>query len=165
MDPNFLYGLRKLINFCYGFFLQVVASIPRNHGIFWVCKSKVYTSPKRITAGGPNRTLRKSLSKIHKTRTFRELVQVMVWFWPWCLGPFRFFWVNQKKWATKNTSKWWFQTFFIFTPNWGRFPIWLIFFQMGWNHQLDILVWNWILVVQNRDPYFMVYFFNPHLTM
>ena len=32
-------------------------------------------------------------------------------------------------------SRWWFQTFFIFTPNWGRFPIWLIFFQMGWNHQ------------------------------
>ena len=20
-------------------------------------------------------------------------------------------------------SRWWFQTFFIFTPNWGRFPI------------------------------------------
>ena len=24
---------------------------------------------------------------------------------------------------------WWFQTFFIFTPIWGRFPIWLIFFK------------------------------------
>ena len=23
--------------------------------------------------------------------------------------------------------RWWFQTFFIFTPIWGRFPIWLIF--------------------------------------
>ena len=22
---------------------------------------------------------------------------------------------------------WWFQTFFIFTPTWGRFPFWLIF--------------------------------------
>ena len=32
-------------------------------------------------------------------------------------------------------SGWWFQTFLIFTPLWGRFPIWLIFFQMGWNHQ------------------------------
>ncbi len=24
----------------------------------------------------------------------------------------------------------------MFTPIWGRFPFWLIFFQMGWNHQL-----------------------------
>ena len=24
---------------------------------------------------------------------------------------------------------WWFQIFFIFTPTWGRFPIWLIFFK------------------------------------
>ena len=26
-------------------------------------------------------------------------------------------------------SRWWFQIFFIFTPTWGRFPIWLIFFR------------------------------------
>ena len=26
-------------------------------------------------------------------------------------------------------SGWWFQIFFIFTPTWGRFPIWLIFFK------------------------------------
>ena len=26
-------------------------------------------------------------------------------------------------------SGWWFQIFFIFTPIWGRFPIWLIFFK------------------------------------
>ena len=26
-------------------------------------------------------------------------------------------------------SRWWFHTFFIFTPIWGRFPIWLIFFK------------------------------------
>ena len=25
-------------------------------------------------------------------------------------------------------SSWWFQTFFIFTPTWGRFHFWLIFF-------------------------------------
>ena len=24
---------------------------------------------------------------------------------------------------------WWFQIFFIFTPTWGRFPIWLVFFR------------------------------------
>ena len=26
-------------------------------------------------------------------------------------------------------SRWWFQIFFIFTPIWGRFPIWRIFFR------------------------------------
>ncbi len=26
-------------------------------------------------------------------------------------------------------SRWWFQTFIIFTPTWGRFSIWLIFFR------------------------------------
>ena len=26
-------------------------------------------------------------------------------------------------------TRWWFQIFFIFTPTWGRFPIWLIFFR------------------------------------
>ena len=32
---------------------------------------------------------------------------------------------------------WWFQIFFlIFSPSWGRFPCWRIFFQVGWfNHQ------------------------------
>ena len=36
-----------------------------------------------------------------------------------------------------------FKHFFIFTPIWGRFPIWYIF-QMGWNHHLDWVgyVWN-----------------------
>ena len=28
-----------------------------------------------------------------------------------------------------NISRWWFQIFFIFTPTWGRFPFWLIFFR------------------------------------
>ena len=26
-------------------------------------------------------------------------------------------------------TRWWFQTFFIFIPTWGRFPFWLIFFR------------------------------------
>ena len=26
-----------------------------------------------------------------------------------------------------SITRWWFQTFFIFTPIWGRFPFWLIF--------------------------------------
>ena len=33
----------------------------------------------------------------------------------------------------KTNTGWWFQILFIFTPTWGRFPIWLIFFQRGWN--------------------------------
>ena len=28
-----------------------------------------------------------------------------------------------------TSSRWWFQIFFIFTPIWGRFPFWLIFFR------------------------------------
>ena len=33
------------------------------------------------------------------------------------------------KMPTKTRSRWWFQIFFIFTPTWGRFPFWLIFFR------------------------------------
>ena len=28
-----------------------------------------------------------------------------------------------------TNTRWWFQTFFIFTPIWGRFPFWLLFFK------------------------------------
>ena len=38
------------------------------------------------------------------------------------------------KWKTR----WWFPIYFIFSPTWGRFPFWLIFFQKGWfNHHLE----------------------------
>ena len=43
--------------------------------------------------------------------------------------------LNQAIFKIQKWSGWWFQIFFMFTPIWGRFPIWLIFFQMGWNHQ------------------------------
>ena len=35
-------------------------------------------------------------------------------------------------------ARWWFQIFFYFHPCLVelQYPIWLIFFQMGWNHQL-----------------------------
>jgi len=29
----------------------------------------------------------------------------------------------------QNITRWWFQIFFMFTPIWGRFPFWLIFFR------------------------------------
>ena len=38
---------------------------------------------------------------------------------------------------------WWFQIFFIFTPIWGRFPIWLIFFK--WVETTNQLVTNEVL--------------------
>ena len=37
-----------------------------------------------------------------------------------------------KKWITiplDPKTRWWFQIFFIFTPTWGKDPIWLIFFR------------------------------------
>ena len=35
-------------------------------------------------------------------------------------------------------TRWWFQTFFIFTLTLGRWSILTNIFQMGWNHQLGI---------------------------
>ena len=42
---------------------------------------------------------------------------------------------NLRSWVTRDTgivkliTRWWFQIFFMFTPIWGRFSIWLIFFK------------------------------------
>ena len=47
---------------------------------------------------------------------------------------FQFFYSSP---PTPNKTGWWFQIFFIFTPIWGRFPIWTNIFQGGWNHQLE----------------------------
>ena len=38
-------------------------------------------------------------------------------------------WLAQRSWIWLLFSRWWFQTFFIFTPIWARFPFWLIFFK------------------------------------
>ena len=41
--------------------------------------------------------------------------------------------------------RWWFQIFFMFTPIWGRFPIWLIFFKrVETTNQItfDSSTWN-----------------------
>ena len=44
--------------------------------------------------------------------------------------------------------------FLIFTPIWGRFPFWLIFFQMGWNHQLAYYIMILIFIIyHNIIPY------------
>ena len=52
-----------------------------------------------------------------------------------------------------NITRWWFQIVFKFTPTWGRFPFWLIFFKLGWNHQLNYIVsyyWYVLSKLQNK---------------
>ena len=42
-------------------------------------------------------------------------------------------------------SRWWFQIFFIFTPTWGRFPFWLIFFKgVGTTNQVCIYIYIFV---------------------
>ena len=41
--------------------------------------------------------------------------------------------------APCTVSRWWFQIFFIFTPTWGRFQFWLIFFE--W---VETTNWVWM---------------------
>ena len=42
-------------------------------------------------------------------------------------------------------TRWWFQMFFIFTPIWGRFPFWLIFFRwVETTNQIIIWEYDWI---------------------
>ena len=51
-----------------------------------------------------------------------------------------------------SISMWWCHVsnvFLFFTPTWGRFPFWLIFFQGGWNHQPDDY---WELYIFNESP-------------
>ena len=63
------------------------------------------------------------------------------------VGPFLLgFLMIQRKQKTRKThtqteTRWWFQTFFIFTPIWGNDPILTsIFFRWRWfNHQLEKL--------------------------
>ena len=48
-----------------------------------------------------------------------------------------------------NCSRWWFQTFFIVTPIWGRFASWLAYFSDGWfNHQpvlfVGLICWSFL---------------------
>ena len=76
--------------------------------------------------------------------------------------------ITSESWLT--VARWWFQTFFIFTPTWGNDPIWLYnIFQMGWNHQLGshglnlndskrIFVWRclkhfWDFEIKRSYPY------------
>jgi len=39
----------------------------------------------------------------------------------------------------RSGTRWWFHTFFIFTPTWGRFPFWLFF---RWVETTDQGIWH-----------------------
>ena len=58
--------------------------------------------------------------------------------------------------TNQPTAGWWFQIFFIFTPIWGRFPFWLIFFK-GVVIVLSIraltLRWRWYLEVTSSAAF------------
>ena len=68
-------------------------------------------------------------------RAFASLILAFEAVFRWFLLPF---WPLQSTWHASGSpsecpeswkSRWWFQIFFIFTPIWGRFPCWLIFFR------------------------------------
>ena len=41
--------------------------------------------------------------------------------------------------AKYTIFRWWFQTFFYFHPYLGKIPNLTNIFQMGWNHQVDMI--------------------------
>ena len=49
---------------------------------------------------------------------------------------------------TQTLSRWWFQIFFIFTPTWGRFPFWLIFFK--WAETTNWLFFLFVPVLERK---------------
>ena len=115
--------------FFFPFFLRVCVNIPRIVYILFFMK--------RIPI---------NLHGIHCESAFN--------FGPNAIGPFSFYWgdrssPNPKDFIEtfelfnnkKQTPRWWFQICFIFTPIWGRFPCWLIFF--GWVETAQQRTWGW----------------------
>ena len=73
--------------------------------------------------------------EIHESMSFTKFEKFSILWWPMTS--------HQADFASDQhiITRWWFQIVLIFTPSWRRFPIWLILFQMGWNHQLDKYDW------------------------
>ena len=74
----------------------------------------------------------------------------ILWFWTSILDSGRFLddlrfllRCGPRNWHSTVTIGGGFRYFLIFTPIWGRFPFWLLFFQMGWNHQPSNLFFFW----------------------
>ena len=81
-----------------------------------------YTKNENMLASWKGSSLRRVPSYVNRWNVSRCHGQIASTFghspgsyvlWKWC----------------KSLSRWWFQIFFMFTPTWGRFPIWLIFFK------------------------------------
>ena len=49
--------------------------------------------------------------------------------------------------STVFNTKWWFHMSFMFTPTWGRFPIWLIFFR--WTISLGLFARSQFLLLRS----------------
>ena len=49
--------------------------------------------------------------------------------WRVLLMVFLLLFTHKPSFTKKRQSRWWFQWLFFFTPIWGRFPIWLLFFR------------------------------------
>ena len=47
---------------------------------------------------------------------------------------------------TKEFSRWWFERFFLFTPTWGNYPFWLVFFK-----GVETTNWPWIFWLGRRE--------------
>ena len=74
-------------------------------------------------------------------------------------GYYKKIWLLEK--FESRPTGWWFQTFFIFTPIWGRFPFWLIFFR--WvettNQQKNMIVGE-IRIKTQHVPFWKGLFLN-----
>ena len=73
-----------------------------------------------------------------------------------------------ESWLTKGLKWLVVSSMFLFSPlrtTWENDPIWLIFFQMGWNHQLDSnRWWTWVAhhLFSKHDPAFVFQFSRRH---
>ena len=67
----------------------------------------------------------------------------------WGRWPGEFGWkklVETRKWQEKHviiSTRWWFSNIFYFYPYLGKIPILTNIFQLGWNHQLVIILSTW----------------------
>ena len=66
----------------------------------------------------------------------------------------------------QNRARWWFQMFFIFTPTWGRFPFWLIFFKwVETTKQINNpFIWRFLKVWVERGWFLCSYKMGPYLS-
>ena len=97
---------------------------PVNNGIFYISTGQ----PDFWTINSPT-SMPQPISRWSKAKESCLGDGKLIWYWQgWCSMNYRLCQLLNL-WLIWYTG-WWFQIFFIFTPIWGRFPIWLIF--LGW---------------------------------